>query len=95
MPFKKGQSGNPKGRKPGVPNKASLPWKELAVDICQSPEHQAALRAACLTDPRLMVAVAEHAFGKPKFTGEVRVFDGYVTPGGDDVGDDAEDPVGE
>ena len=42
-----------------------------------------------------MVAVAEHAFGKPKFTGEVRVFDGYVTPGGDDVGDDAEDPVGE
>ena len=39
--------------------------------------------------------VAEHAFGKPKFTGAMTVFEGYVTPGGDDVGDDAEDPVGE
>ena len=30
MPFKKGQSGNPAGRKPGIPNKATADIKALA-----------------------------------------------------------------
>jgi hypothetical protein len=32
MGFKKGQSGNPKGRKPGVPNKATAEVKALALE---------------------------------------------------------------
>jgi hypothetical protein len=54
------------GRQKGTPNKASLPWKQFAEDLAESPEHREALRQACLTDPNLYLRVIEHAFGKPR-----------------------------
>lgn len=75
------------GRKKGTPNKATLEWKALAKSICESPDHQAALKAACLTDLNLLVKVAEHAFGKPKQSSDVTLFEGYVLPKGDDIED--------
>lgn len=60
------------GRKKGTPNKAALPWKGLVTSICESEAHQAALAAACLERPDLIFKAAEHAFGKPKETVDLK-----------------------
>lgn len=80
----------PEGQKPprrakGVPNKASLAWKELTRSICEDPDVQKKLRESCLGDMHLLVKVAEHAFGKPKQTGEYTVRRGYLMPNGEDI----------
>lgn len=66
MPFVKGQSGNPAGRKKGVENKTTRAWKDFVTEVASSTDQQEALRAACLERPELLLKVAEHAVGKPK-----------------------------
>ena len=48
-----------------MPNHANRTWKDLVKGICENPEHQAKLQAACLDRPDLMFKAAEFAFGKP------------------------------
>jgi len=72
MPFVKGQSGNPAGRKKGVENKATREWKEFVSALARDPKAQERLKEACLERPELLLKVAEHAVGKPKEQVEIK-----------------------
>lgn len=61
------------GRRKGTPNKATVAWKEFVTDLCQDPAVQRATRRSVLKGKtELVFKAAEHAFGKPKETVELR-----------------------
>ena len=67
MPFKKGQSGNPKGRAPGTLTRVfnercrewtdDHGWKRLQ-ELARHPDPQVALKA--------VMFITDHAYGKPQ-----------------------------
>lgn len=68
MAWPKGKPRDPAnrgGRQKGTPNKASLPWKELAATASEDLEAQENLLDKVRTDAYLLLKVAEHAHGKP------------------------------
>jgi hypothetical protein len=72
--WKKGQSGNPKGRQKGIPNKATIEIKEFCRGVLTSSKYRASLRAR-IADGRLPAAIESlmwyYAYGKPKETIEL------------------------
>lgn len=48
MPFKKGQSGNPNGRRKGAVNKTTAAMKEWALDMFESEEWRKSARSRML-----------------------------------------------
>lgn len=66
--FKKGQSGNPAGRKPG-PNKVTKEIRALARDILEQPDALAKLRKQAREGklhPSIHVTLMHYAYGVPK-----------------------------
>ena len=52
--YRKGQSGNPSGKKPGTPNRTTAAARELASAIVDDPEYRESLRA------RMIAGTAAH-----------------------------------
>lgn len=87
-PFRPGQSGNPEGRKKGVPNKATREVRQLARRLVEDREYQANVRQrlrageAGALEPLLW----HYAYGKPKevvdltATGVSIVFESTLNP---------------
>ena len=73
-PFSKGQSGNPDGRKPGVPNKVTVEAREAASEIVDNPAYRAKLVERALAGklpPQIEAMLWAYAKGKPKETLEL------------------------
>ena len=68
--IRKGHSGNPNGRRKGVPNKATLEQKEFARQVPMSDEYRAGVirRVVAGEAPHLEILMHHQAFGKPKET---------------------------
>ena len=67
--WKKGQSGNPAGRAPGVPNRATLEMKKFATNLLTDPLYQKNLRKrlnAGTLAPAVETMLYYYAAGKPK-----------------------------
>jgi hypothetical protein len=68
--FRKGQSGNPKGRRPGVPNGATVEVRQLCLDlVARDPGYLASFRRRLREGrlkPQLEVMVWHYAFGQPQ-----------------------------
>jgi hypothetical protein len=78
IPFRKGQSGNPKGRQKGVPNKATKEIRELAralFDEAYWKRVKARIDSGDLP-PALEQTFLAYGYGKPKETVEVSGPDG-------------------
>lgn len=52
MPFKKGQSGNPAGRKPGTANKATRAVREVMAEFAQLNAEAASRKLNEIEDPK-------------------------------------------
>lgn len=71
--FKKGQSGNPAGRKPG-PNKVTKEIRDLARGILERPKALAILQKQAdegKLHPSIHVTLMHYAYGKPKTEVEI------------------------
>lgn len=69
--FRKGQSGNPAGRKKGTPNKVGLSLKQFFTSIVLSPEWQEQFRRWAMTNqlaPSVTVQMLDRVAGKPETT---------------------------
>src|SRR5262245_61135725 len=81
--WQKGQSGNPAGRKPGIPNKLTRSGRLIAKKLVDDPEYRKALRERLRTGDA--GGIETHlwclAYGKPKSTVELQ----GVVPEGDTV----------
>jgi hypothetical protein len=68
MPFKKGQSGNPRGRVPGTPNRSTKEMKEWSLELFQSEEWRASAKKRILAGkaPHLETHVLAVVMPKPK-----------------------------
>lgn len=68
-PFEPGQSGNPNGRKRGVPNKATAEAKAFSESIVDDPEYRVNLKKAAIErtlNPAIETMLWHYAKGKPK-----------------------------
>ena len=68
-PFKAGQSGNPKGRKKGVPNKVTVEAQKACAAIVDDPAYRKKLLAAARARklaPAVETMLWHYAKGKPK-----------------------------
>jgi len=65
--FKKGQSGNPQGRRPGSRNRATVEAREFANRLIDDPEYREALRRRLIagTAGGVEVLIWHYAYGKP------------------------------
>lgn len=73
MPFVKGKSGNPAGKKPGTLNKATKEIQEFAGDLIEDPDYVASLkrRLASGKAPHMETLMFHYKHGKPKDTVKV------------------------
>jgi hypothetical protein len=70
-PFANGVSGNPRGKRKGVPNKVTREAKALAKSIVEDAEVQAKLLSQARLGklaPPVMAMLFHYAYGKPKET---------------------------
>lgn len=70
-PFAPGQSGNPAGRKPGVPNRVTVEAREAASQLVDDPEYRETLKWRLLAGrcpPAVETMLWYYAKGKPKET---------------------------
>ncbi len=68
-PFKAGQSGNPKGRKKGVPNKVTVEAQKACAAIVDDPTYRKKLIARAKAGelaPAIEAMLWHYAYGKPK-----------------------------
>jgi hypothetical protein len=69
--FSPGHSGNPAGRKKGVPNKATLSIREFSRSVLENPKFREHLVCRAEEDklaPHEFVMLHQYAYGKPKDT---------------------------
>jgi hypothetical protein len=72
--FKPGQSGNPAGRKAGIPNKVTKEIREIAQDLIGSTTYRARLQKSLdegKCHPSVETMLWHYAYGKPKETVKV------------------------
>lgn len=65
--FKKGESGNPRGRMPGTHNRATVEVREVATRLVDDPEYLQRLRERLLagTAGAVEIMLWHYAYGKP------------------------------
>jgi len=67
--FQRGQSGNPRGRRPGTPNRVTVEVRAAAAEIVDSPEYRARLKAQAIAGelpPQIEAMLWHYAKGKPR-----------------------------
>jgi hypothetical protein len=74
-PFRKGQSGNPAGKRPGTLNTVTVEFKRFCSLLVDDPEYQAALRQRMIEGKAgaMEPVVTYFAKGKPKATVEISI----------------------